>query len=335
MNNKISLMKYLFLIGLSFIFFSCKENAAVNVRLQWIPQTQFAGYIVAKQLGYYEEEGLKVNLLPAGPDLKPHLTVANGSDQIGVGVPNQIIAARTNGVPLVSIAQIFQNSANRYVLKAENRIDSLQQLRGKKVGLWMGGDEAEFISMLNTVGMTLNDVTVVPQEYSVTPFLQDQYVLSMVTIYNELNLIQKQGYSGGKLQILSPKDYNSAIPGDMIFCKEDYLRDNPELVKKFVTASIKGWRYCIEHPNEALEIVLKYNPELNREEQRYMLNACIELIGEGSSLSKGIGYISEADYVNTQRILMLSKQIDKTVDIKTTFNLSAWEAVPDSIKKIR
>ena len=328
---------FLFIVTILFGCNSCnkQKETTINLRLQWIPQTQFAGYIVAKQKGFYAGEGLDVNLLPAGPDLKPHLTVANGSDQIGIGVPNQIIAVRTNGVPLVAIAQIFQDSPNRYVLKKQNHIDSLQQLKGKKVGLWIGGDEVEFVSMLNTVGMTLNDVVVVPQEFSVVPFLEDQYVISMVTVYNELNLIQQQGYDGDKLQILSPKDYNSAILGDMIFCKESYLNENPETVRKFLQASIKGWKYCLEYPEEALEIVMKYNPELNRNEQKYMLQACVNMIKAGSTFTNGIGFINETDYANTQRILQISRQIDKTVDIKTTFNLSAWNAIPDSIKKIQ
>ena len=335
-------MKYLIILLIPIVVLcigcnSCNKpkEGTINLRLQWIPQTQFAGYIIAKQKGFYDEEKLNVILNPAGPDLKPQVTVANGSDQIGIGVPNQVIAARTNGVPLVAIAQIFQNSPNRYVLKSQNRIDSLQQLKGKKVGLWLGGDEAEFIAMLQSAKMTLNDVSVVAQEYSVAPFLQDQYVISMVTVYNELNLIQKEGYQGNKLQILSPKDYNSAILGDMIFTTDKYLNENSETVQKFLKASIKGWQYCIEHPEEALDIVMKYNPELDKEEQRYMLNSCLDLIKTGSSLTNGIGYIDESEYANAQRILRVSKQIDKEVDIKTTFNLSAWKAVPVSIKTLK
>ena len=324
---------------LTICLFNCNPNktskdVTINLRLEWIPQTQFAGYIVAKQKGYYKDEGLNVNLNPAGPDLKPQLTVANGSDQIGIGVPNQVIAARSNSVPLVAIAQIFQDSPNRYVLKNQNKISSLKDLKGKKVGLWLGGDEAEFVAMLKTVNMTLNDITVVPQEFSVSPFLQDKYILSMVTVYNELNLIQKAGYDGDKLQILSPKDYNSAILGDMIFTTDKYLKDNPVTVSKFLSASIKGWNYCVAHPSEALEIVMKYNPELNKEEQKYMLSACIELIKAGNP-SKGIGFINESDYLNAEKILNISKQIDKDVTIKSTYDLSAWDKIPIDVKSIK
>ena len=80
---------------------------------------------------------------------------------------------------------------------------------------------------------------------------------------------------------------------------------------------------------------MKYNPELNRSEQKYMLDACINLIKSGNYLTNGIGYINEEDYINAQRILKNSKQIDKEVDIKTIFNNSILKSLPDSILKIK
>lgn len=312
-----------------------KDFTEINLRLQWIPQCQFAGYIVASIKGFYEERGLKVNLLPAGPDLKPHMTVASRTDDIGIGVSNQIIGARSNEVPLVVIAQIFQDSANRYILKSENRIKDLRELKGKKVGLWLGGDEVEFMAMLKTASMDLSDVIVVPQEFSVILFLEDQYVLSQVTVYNELNLIRDQGYEGEKLQVLSPKNYNSAIVGDMIFCRERYLEQNKLIVTKFLEASILGWKYCIEHPDEAVDIVVKYNPELKVEDQKKQLKAVLQLIQSGNALEYGIGYPDEKDYANAERILFESGQIDKRVNPKDCFDISAWAMISPDIVKLQ
>lgn len=309
------------------------EKQALNVRLMWIPQTQFAGYIVALENGYYAEEGLDVTLHPAGPDLKPAQTVANNTDHFGVGVPNQIISARANGVPLTAIAQFFQDSPNRYILKSKNAITDLSQIKGKKVGLWLGGDEAEFVAMLKKVGLTLQDVELISQGYTVTPFLQDEYVLSMVTTYGELPLVQAE--LGDSLQILAPGDYGTAILGDMLFAKEDFIKEHPETVKKFLTATIKGWQFAIENPDKTLDIVLAYNPELDRESQRKMLEAAIALLTSGDAKTKGIGFINRTAYVTAADILKGSNQIDKEVDIDKTFDLSIWEAVPDSIKQLK
>jgi NitT/TauT family transport system substrate-binding protein len=318
-------------------FQSCKNKSAesnnISLRLLWFPHSQFAGYIVALEKGYYKEVNLNVTLQPGGPDLSPTKSVASGSDDIGIAIPNQIIAAQSNGVPLVSIAQMFQDSPNRYILKKENQIENLSDLKGKPIGLWLGGDEVEFISMLKSQGMTEKDVKIIPQSYSVVPFLEDNYVCSMVTLYGEMNFLAAQGWTKDKFQILSPKDYNSAIYGDLIFCREDYLKNNKENVKKFLEASFKGWQYCISNPDEALKIVLNYNKELSEDEQKLVMQSIIELITSGDAQQYGLGYINPQVLENAERILYDSKQIENRVDVKKTYDASAIESIDISLKK--
>ena len=303
---------------------SSRSLQSVSLRLEWYPQAQFCGYLVAKDLGYYRDAGLNVDLRPAGPDFKPQVSVAAGTDDIGVGVSNQVIAARSNGVPLKIIAQLMQDSANRYVLKRANAIQSLTELRGKKIGLWLGGDEVEFVAMLKSVGMTLNDVQVIPQGQSVTPFLQNQYVVSQVTVYNELIQIENHGYIGDKLQILSPADYNAAIDGDMLFTTERYIAAHPDVVRRFLAASLQGWQYCIKDPSQAVDIVLRYNNELNQNQQRQQLAAIIGLIEAGNARTMGLGYMDPVAYATANRILLDSGQIKQSVEPTSVFDATPW-----------
>jgi len=308
--------------------------SSLSLRLKWIPQSQFAGFLVAKELGFYSDVGLDVELRPGGPDIKPQVTVAARTDDIGIGVVNHVIGARSNGVPLVAIAQVFQDSIYRYVLKSENAISDLRDLRGKKVGLWLGGREAQFVSMLATVGMSLSDVQVIPQEFSVTPFLEDEYILSQVTVSNELNLIRAAGYDGDKLQILSPKDYDSAILGDVLFTTESFLAANRRKVELFLEASLQGWKFCLDQPEKALDIVLRFNPELKKDDQRLQMNAVLELLTSGSAQDYGIGYIDLTDYVNAEEVLFRSGQISTRVDPGSAIDLTAWQAVPEQVKRL-
>ena len=271
---------------------------------------------------------------PAGPDLKPQLTVAGGSDDIGIGVSNQVISAESNGVPLKIIAQMFQDSANRYILKSQNAIKSLKDLKGKKVGLWLGGDEAEFVAMLKTQGMTLKDVQVVPQGFSVAPFLEDQYVLSEVTAYNELLEIQSTGYQGPKLQILSPADYNSAIVGDMVFTREAFIQQHPDLVKRFLDASMRGWQYCLAQPQAAIDLVLKENPSLNRSQQIEQLRVVSGLIASGGAVTHGLGYMDPQYYATATHVLLDSGQISTSVSPQSVFDATAWQALSSSVTKV-
>jgi NitT/TauT family transport system substrate-binding protein len=281
-----------------------KADNKINLRLKWAYQAQFAGYLIAKEKGFYKDADIDVNVQPAGPDLKPYSTVASGSDDVGVGIISQLLTARSNQVPLVAIAQVFQDSPNRFVLKQKNKINSLQDLKGKKVGLWMGGDEIEFIAMLKSAGMTLNDIEVIPQKFSIAPFLQDAYVCSQVMVYNELNQVRTAGFQGDALQVISPKDYHAAILGDMLFTNEKFLAGHQEQLQKFLIASFKGWTYAKEHPEEAVNIVLKYNPELKKQEQTEQLQAVLSIIFNDSTKQHGLGYIDACEYENAKAILL-------------------------------
>jgi NitT/TauT family transport system substrate-binding protein len=297
----------------------------LNLRLQWVVQAQFAGYIAADRLGYYSVEGLKVNIRPAGPDLKPVNTVASGTDDIGIGVSNQVALARSNGVPVKIISQIFQDSANRYVLLSQNRINNLTELRGKAVGLWLGGDEAEFMAMLATVGMKLADVQVIPQGFSVAPFLNGDYVLSEVTVYNELLEIQDAINGKDTLQIISPSEFNSAIVSDMIVVTEKTIADRRDQLIRFLRASIRGWRYAIENPEKAVDLVLAANRELKRDEEMAQLRAVLELVTKNTP-ANDIGIMRFPDYVTMIRILKQSGQLTKDLPAQDVYEDSLWKA---------
>jgi NitT/TauT family transport system substrate-binding protein len=300
-------------IALYVLVFTPRTANELNLRLQWTVQAQFAGYIVADRVGYYSDEGLKVNIRPAGPDLKPLTTVAAGTDDIGIGVSNQAALARSNDVPVKIIAQIFQDSANRYVLLTKNKINDLTQLREKKIGLWLGGDEAEFVAMLATAGMKMSDVQVIPQGFSVAPFLNGDYVLSEVTVYNELLEIEDAIRGKDTLQILAPGDYNSAIVSDMIVVTEKSIQTRRDQLIRFLRASLRGWRYALENRERAVELVVAANPELKRDEQRKQLDAVAELILKGTPL-QDIGAMKVKDYETMIRILQVSGQLTTKVN---------------------
>lgn len=306
----------------------------VGFRLLWVPQAQFAGYIVAEELGYYEEERLDVDIRPAGPDLYPNVTVASGTDDIGIGLSNQVVTARSNGVPLITIAQIFQDSANRYVLKSENRIVSLQDLRGRRIGLWLGGDEAEFLAMLRSEGMSAEDVEIIPQDFSVVPFLAGQYDLSMVTVYNELNQIAEE-YPIDSLQVLSAHDYGVALVGDALITTEVYLDENFDTVVRFLRASLRGWQYAMDNPEATVDILVSYNPELEREDQIEQLRDVLNLVAAGGARQRGIGYMAPEVYQTAVRVLAESGQIESEVDPSVVFSTRAWEAVEADMKRLK
>lgn len=175
----------------------------------------------------------------------------------------------------------------------------------------MGWDEAEFVALLAKHGMSLQDVQLVHQWYSVEPFLQDSYDLAQVTMYNEIHLVRKALGSGDDIQVISPKDYGVDILWDMIFTRDDVIAQRSGELVKFLEQSMRGWQYVIDHPEESLEIILSKYPDLEKTQQQTVMKAVIEMITKGN---KPLGDIQVSDYARAQDILYASKQIDKKLD---------------------
>lgn len=130
-----------------------KELTKVRLQLKWFPQTQFAGYYVAKEKGYYEEEGIDIEILPGDPDIIPEQQVANGAADIGMTWVASLLSHREEGFPLVEFTQITQKSAFLLVSKKSANINSPKDLAGKKIGAWFGGLEFEILALLDKYGI--------------------------------------------------------------------------------------------------------------------------------------------------------------------------------------
>ncbi len=226
------------------------------LHLEWLPQAEFAGYIVARERGLFGKRGLDVTIAPGGPDHPALAQVATGAADIGIGPTSLMLTARAKSVPIKIIALPLQDSIFRFVLKRENRILSLRQLAGKPIGLWLGGDENEFIAMAIKQGMTLDSFKVVPQDRSLDGFLQDRYVLSQVTTINELIQLRQQGYPEAELQILSPSDYGVTMPSDCLFVTDSVLNGRREALVKFLDAAREGWRAAFADKDATVRLLV-------------------------------------------------------------------------------
>ncbi len=130
------------------------QNAPDKVRLQikWVPQAQFAGYFVAQDKGYYAAENLDVTIIPGGPDIVTEQQVANGQAEFGVDWVASFLAFRDKGLPLIDVAQVYQSSGLTLVSKKSAGIVSPEDLKGKNVGVWYGGNEFEFLALMDKLG---------------------------------------------------------------------------------------------------------------------------------------------------------------------------------------
>ncbi|MDH3376640.1 MAG: ABC transporter substrate-binding protein [Gammaproteobacteria bacterium] len=331
-------LKQLFLglvtVGLACSAFLTFALAEETMRLEWVMQGQFAGPIVALERGYYNDEGIEMKLLPAGPDIKPAVTVAQETDTFGIGHPNQVIAARANDVPLVMVMQFGQKSATTYVVRKEAGVGKVEDMAGHSVGLWFGGDEHEFLAMLDSAGVDQGDVKIISQGYDIVGWLNGDYEVMQVTLFNELLQVYDQGFKKSDLVFLDPSDYGVALVSGGVFTTQSMINENPAAVQAMVNATLRGWKEALAEPEAAAKIVVKYNSELDEAQQVAQIKAMGDLICAGPTLEGKFGMSTMESWETSQEVLLGAKLIENGIDLSTGFTNQFWEAAPDEYKTV-
>jgi NitT/TauT family transport system substrate-binding protein len=281
----------------------------VTLQLKWVTQAQFAGYYAAKKKGYYDEEGLDVNIKVGGPSITPEQVVLGKQADFGIDWLPSLLASRDKGQDLVNISQVFTRSGMTELTWKSSGITTIGQMRGKKVGVWCCGNENELYAALNKNGMNpKKDVTIVNQPFDMNLFLNNQVEAAAAMTYNELAQVletknPKTGklYQPSDLNIIKMEDVGTGMLEDGIFVRGDWIadKDNQATAKKFLAASFKGWIYCRDHVQECTQIVLDNGPTLGKGHQTWQMNEINALIWPAP---KGIGVMDKAAYQRTAKI---------------------------------
>src|SRR5690606_16190788 len=160
----------------------------VTLQLKWVTQAQFAGYYVAKDKGFYDEEGLNVTILPGGPDVAPTQVMAGGGADVMVDWMPSALAAREKGLPIVNIAQPFKSSGMQLTCLKESGITGPGDVKGKPLCVCFGGNEDPFLNWMGKLGLPTDGspegVTVLQQGFYVHPLLQKQAACISSMTYN-------------------------------------------------------------------------------------------------------------------------------------------------------
>ena len=249
--------------AMSLAAFQALAADKVTLQLKWVTQAQFAGYYVAKDKGYYEEENLDVEIKPGGPDIAPPQVLAGGGADVIIDWMPSALATREKGVPVVNIAQPFKSSGMMLTCRKETGITKPEDFKGKTLGVWFFGNEYPFLSWMSTLGIPTqggaDGVTVLKQGFNVDPLIQKQADCISTMTYNEYWQVIDAGIKPEDLVTFKYEDQGVATLEDGIYVLEDKLKD-PAFVDKmvrFVRASMKGWKYAEENPDEAAMIVLE------------------------------------------------------------------------------
>ena len=268
------------------------ELDKLTLQLKWLPQSQFMGYYVAEAKGYYEEEGIDIEILPGGADIIPEQQVYNGAADVGVTWVSTLLKYQSQGWELLHTAQIFQKSALLLVSKATAGISAPADLAGKKVGSWFGGNEYEIYALLEANGLDRDaDLTLVQQDYTMNQLINDEVDAASAMIYNEYGLLLQAGIPASDLNVLDMNDEGVAMLEDCLFVNSEWITDNEDLFVRFLRASMKGWADAAADPEAAGKIVYDVDQSVSLEHQVYMAKEIAKLTVPEGFDPKNIGYI--------------------------------------------
>ena len=305
----------------------------VSIRLKWVAQSQFAGIYVAKAKGFYSDAGLDATINPGGPNINVETLVASGADTFGVASGTEgTLYAREKGLPLVCIGMSQQMTPFAFVTYNDSGINSVKDFKGKKVAVWFTGVQYTLYSVLAHEGVAQSDVQIVSQPFSMQPFIDKQYDVATVTLYNELNTLHEQGINNIKLFL--PDDSGVTTQQDSLVTSEKMIKEKPQVVQAFLDATLKGWKYSFEHKAEAVDIVLAAGSGLERKHQEAMLDEIDKVMTAKLGSSEGLGAIDLKAIAAVQDSLVQFKALKAPVDLKAAFDTSFWDKTPATDKKL-
>ena len=300
-------------IGLSVLPQTNQGNPEkVEVRLKWVHQAQFAGFYVAQEKGYYSKNNLDVQLNPGGVDFPAINMVAGGKEQFGVAGADQILFAREKGIPIVAIATIYRKNPMVLFSLKDSGIKQPSDLIGKKVGVAVN-KEILYHMLLKKVGVDSTKVTEVPIKVDITPLLSGQVDAWTANIISEPITAQEKGY---EVNIIWLSDYDVNFYGDVLFTTEDMIKNHPDTIRRFVDATLKGWDYAYENPDDAVAYTIQYASASNVPHETKMMQASLQLIKPDE---RHIGDMQQKEWEDMQKQMLEAGAMKNPVDLSKAF----------------
>lgn len=240
---------------------------SVSLQLQWLPQAQFAGYYVALDQGYFEEEGFDdVEIVPSGGDIVPQDALVAGDVDFAIAwVPKVLGTLEATGVELTDIAQVFQESGTLQVAWKGDGVESVSDFEGKRIGSWGFGNEWEIFAAMAAEDLDASSVSITTQDFSMNALLDRDVDAAQAMTYNEwaqilevVNPDTGELYQPEDFDVVSYQDTEGAMLQDAIWADTQRLADDPayaDAAVRFLKAVTKGWVFARDNPEEAAEIV--------------------------------------------------------------------------------
>lgn len=293
-----------------------QELTKVTVLLDWLPNTNHTGLYVAKEKGYFKSEGLNVEIMQPGEGGTSQLLAA-GKGDFGISYQEEVTIARSQNIPVIALAAVIQHNTSGFASPVEKGITSPRDFEGKSYGGWGSPAESAMIkTLMDKYQADFNKVEML--NIGEADFFTSMHKgVDFAWIYWGWTGIEAE-QRNLDLNFIKLRDENPALDfyTPVIITSEKMLKENPELAQKFMRACSKGYQFAIENPEEAAELLLKNEPDLDRNlvmaSQKYLAN-------EYQSDASRWGEMKEEVWENYANFMYENKLIDKNIDPDKAF----------------
>ena len=292
-------------------------NTPVTFQLNWMAGGANAGFAAALAEGYYKDAGLDVTLVQGNGSGNTAQLVASGRAQIAYADAVAVSQLIAKGAPMRIVATVYQSNPNAVMALKKTNIKSVKDLAGKKVGVPSGSSQTTMLPLLlKSNNLKESDINMIdmPVASMVPALLQGQVdaVLGSIDAYQ----IQAEA-QGAQLDVYRFADHGVPTVSTSIFASNAYLKENPEVVKKFIAASLKGWSFALDNPEKAVKDLKSVFPEMNEKLAAAELAAITPLFCSGGA--KFIGKAEDALWVKSQDLLSQVKLLPVGQDPKSYY----------------
>jgi NitT/TauT family transport system substrate-binding protein len=253
----------------------------ISLQADWYPQPEHGGFYTALAKGYYREEGLELSIVPGGPFAVADKQVAAGAAQFGMDSSDHLLEAVADGQPLIAVAATMQRDPQGIMVRKNSPVRKFEDLNGHTVAVKSGSTWFEFL----VKRYHLDEVREIPATYSVANFVADPQYIQQAFATSEPFFAQRAGIET-RVLLTSDAGFN---PYRVMFTTQDFLKQHPDVVAKFVRASLRGWRDYLSDPAAAHAVIIKLNPALNPEWMQFSWQALRDghfITGDGSDGSQ-------------------------------------------------
>lgn len=292
----------------------------ITVQLKYFHQAQFAGFYAADQNGYYADEGLQVSFLEGGPTVDLEQAVRDGSAQFGVTAAELLVTGRAAGQDLRAIAVIFRRNPLVFMTLADSGITRPPDIVGKRVQY-----NATTRVLLNAM---LDRFDTTPDQYieiDVGADLESFYA-GKVDVWNAFltNEVLAARSAGHPVNVINPDDYGIHFYSDTLYARDDYIDANPDVVLRFLRATLHGWTYAVENPEKMAAMVAKYNPKADLPHETEQMIAGLPLINTGEDQ---IGWMKSEVWADMEATLRNQAVLTGTLDITQVYTMRFLEEI--------